>query len=164
MKKFHRHGVIRICGGCLLVALLVAVSGCAGGKGAKGDVSGAVTYKGAAVTGGSVTLQPSSGQGFRAQIDGQGNYRVNDVPAGEYKVIVETVSAKFGMPTQVQPPAGMKPPPDKSKLFEKPSFGGMEDKMVKFVEIPLKYSKAESTPLTYKVTKGAQKHPIELTD
>src|SRR5438270_9875654 len=82
-------------GACFLLAALV---GC-GSANTKARVSGKVIYKDAPVTGGTIQLYPASGPSFSIYIKPDGTFEVEDAPAGDMKVAVETDSVPANPPT-----------------------------------------------------------------
>ena len=80
--------------GGLMIALLSGVLLVAGCGGSTGNVSGKVTYKGAALKGGTIGFVDSSGRVMGAALEGDGTYKIKNLPTGEYKVTVETASVR----------------------------------------------------------------------
>ena len=167
---------------------LFGLTGCGGGK---GDVSGKVSFNGAALKGGNVSLvSDGGGPSFSGAIQEDGTYRIPDVRAGTYKVCVETESLKpqtnIGGPANKSgPPPGMGGrsapggPPDPLKNASKIKSGPPKDVEVpegynpaglavvqanakKYVQIPSTYAKAETTDITFKAEGGPQTFDIEL--
>jgi hypothetical protein len=125
-----------------LTALAVAAlpSALADGKPAEtktGSISGKVTFLGKPLPAGTVTFHPAEGKPVSVQIQEDGTYAVKDMPAGASKVTVETESVK-----KAKVPPGTKPK--------------------KYVAIPQKYAKPETTDLTFRVVEGKQIFNIEL--
>lgn len=82
--------IFRVCVGLLLLAVLV---GCMSKRTRSGAVSGKITYKGQPVNDAALLLYPS-GSGpeenpITISVDGEGGFRITDVPPGEYKIVVE---------------------------------------------------------------------------
>jgi truncated hemoglobin YjbI len=101
-----------------------------------GTVSGKVTYKGQPVPGGTITFHPKEGKAVSAQLQEDGTYSADKVPAGDCTVTVETESVR---PT------------------DKPKAGAP-----KYVPIPAKYAGTKTSGLTYNVQKGTQALDISL--
>ncbi len=108
-------------------------------------VAGKVTYRGAALSTGNVTLHPAgrSAPGY-GTIGSDGSYSIRTgnaegVAAGEYKI---TVNAAEPMP----PPTPQNPLPTAKSL------------------IPLRYAMPETSGLSLTVQAGANSHDIELVD
>ena len=78
-------------------AVLTLAAGC----GSSTDVTGKVTYKGAPLTAGSVTLVASDGIVYSGTLGADGTFSIPGVPTGEAKVGV----------VGANPAAGTKPPP-----------------------------------------------------
>jgi len=109
-----------------LLALLIGVVGCAGG--AKSEVKGTVKLKGENVAG-QVVFVGSDGKEYVGGLL-SGNYRIENVPPGEYKVRITGV----GGPAMTKP--GAKKGPDGKEIPDLlPNTGGTG------VAPPMKYSK-----------------------
>ncbi|HKB04616.1 MAG TPA: carboxypeptidase-like regulatory domain-containing protein [Gemmataceae bacterium] len=67
-------------------ALVATVLALAAGCGSKTAVTGKVTYRGAPVTGGSVTLVASDGTAYAGTIQADGTYSIPDVPTGSVQI------------------------------------------------------------------------------
>jgi hypothetical protein len=134
---------------------LTALAGC--GDPTKGTAVGKVTYKGAPVTGGSMSLKPAAGSapGVMIVITADGSFNMPDIPVGQYKVTVETDSvANAG-----GAPIGVTPPKDAPKLPDLDT-----SKLPKKVAIPPKYKDAASSGLTWEIKPGTNRRDIDLTD
>ena len=83
----------------VLLALPLVVAHGAGGR-----IEGKVTDpKGAAIAGAIVTVtDPVSNQNFRATTDGEGRYKVEDVPAGTYLLVVSAKGFSEGRRDEVK--------------------------------------------------------------
>jgi hypothetical protein len=135
---------------------LLLLTGC-GPRIVKGVVSGTVTYKGQAVNDATLFLYPTTaGQGSEMTIpvDREGAFRASDVPAGDYKVVVQPSKANNGPSTK-----GMKP----EQLAQmKEQLESM--KVPATIKIPTKYTKQETSDLKMTVGAGEQTVPLELHD
>jgi hypothetical protein len=144
----------------LYLVLLATVLGC----GARtGTISGQVLYNNKSVPGGLVTFHPTAAghNAVTAMLDEQGHYEAT-VPAGEVKITVD--NREFEPPSAPAPPPdipGFKPPPG-VKIGPPPKEGSHKKDTHRFVRIPEKYYKVETTDLQYKVESGPQPHNIEL--
>lgn len=141
-----------------LVVLFFAV-GCGGSKSAPGKVSGTVKYKGAAVTGGQINFYLDK-VAYPGGIDPDGSYKMSQLPAGDYKVTVETESInpdkktpEYGAGKGGAKGGGMSPPPP-----------GRTDNKGKYVKIPEKYNDPTKTDLSAKITGGNNTVNLELKD
>jgi hemoglobin len=112
----------------------------------KGDVSGKVTFKGQPLPGGTVSFVAADGKIYSSPIAADGTYNVTDVKVGEYKVAIETESAK---------PKDKPNPPEEKKPDDKGAAA--------FVAIPKKYAKPETTDLVATVMKGKQTKDFDLS-
>ena len=151
----------------------VALTGC--GR-AIGSVSGKVTHQGKVLKGGSVSfISTDGGQSFAAGIAEDGTYQVPNIASGEYKVCVETSSLKQsagGPPPGMRGPASRGPakdipPPKDAQIPEgytpsSPADMALAKMKKRYVEIPEKYSKAETTDLGFTADGGQQTFDIDL--
>lgn len=120
---------------CLGLLLVLGVGGCGGGDEGN-SVSGTVKLGGQALTGGTVTFIGQEGDKtpMTSIIQGNGYYSIPRAPLGKVKITVHGTGASSGGSTKTPP-----------------------------VVLPAKYAKADTSDLTYTVTKGTQRHDIELT-
>jgi hypothetical protein len=152
----------------LVPALAVLVAGCGtGNPNAPGNVSGSVSYKGKPVTGGSVQFVAADGAAYVGSIGSDGTYAISDVAAGEMVVVVETesINPKLGENEGKGPQAkryegvSQQPPPG-GRANEGPNSTAANSP--KYMKIPEKYGKKNTSPLTYTVKAGRNVHSIEL--
>jgi hypothetical protein len=139
----------------VVVVAFVAV-GCNVSKLPKGTLSGSITYKGQPVNGGTLQLISTSGGSEAAPIPiaQDGTFKAADVPAGDYKAVV-------------QPSEGYKGPPAKgmSPEMQAKMKGNSDFNQTGTIPIPEKYKKPETTDLTLTVNKsGETKVNLELKD
>jgi hypothetical protein len=116
-------------------------------------VSGTITYKNQPVNGATLLLYPSAGGSSTVSIPvGQdGTFRTNDVPTGDYKIVVQPDPGNPGPPTKDLPP-DMK---QKAEALKVPPT----------IPIPEKYKTKEKTDLPpLSVAKGEQRLTLELKD
>ncbi len=139
MISLVRVGPWRFLPSALLLGAVLALVGCRGKL--AGTVSGKLSYKGEAVTTGSVNFYaPDKGVGALAPLDSSGAFKFSTpLPPGTYKVYV-------------QPPPPEQLPPG-SPVKKAPSLA-----------IPPKYLDASTTTLTLEVKAGQNEFPIELAD
>jgi hypothetical protein len=134
---------------------LVLLAGCSGGKIVKTTLAGKLTYKDQPVNNATLMLYPAAGgEAVIVPVDKDGNFRAADVPAGDYKIVVQGSAGSPG--------------PD-TKGMTKEQLEKMKDQLEKMkteptIAFPDKFKKKESTTLTVSVTKGMPDHPIALTD
>jgi hypothetical protein len=77
-------------GALALVPLLSVLVGCGSGKKtASASITGKVLLNGAVLPGGNVTLHGSDGGGYSDTITADGEFRIVDLPPGEYTVTIE---------------------------------------------------------------------------
>jgi hypothetical protein len=137
------HGHCRW-GRVLLLGLLLSLAvGCSSPRWG-GPVSGKVLYNSTPLQSGAVTFQNKAGDAANAEIKDDGTYRIEQAPIGECAITVLTVPDP--------PPSGeVSLPPD---AYTKPHG--------KFMPIPPRYQKADTTDLKFTVTSKPQTYDIEL--
>ena len=128
------------CAGGML--LLIGVVGCGGSSGVAGSLSGKVTYKGAAVTGGTITFHLPGDKTAGTDLNPQGNYGLQIPASGQTQVAIETESVSRTAPAA-------------------PAEGGAGPT---YVRIPAKYADAKTSGLTFELKSGVQTKNFELTD
>jgi len=127
----------------LLAVTLIALTGCGGG-GTQVDIvnlTGKVTFEGAAVTEGTVQfVDETAGMSSSAEIGAEGAYSV-ELPAGTFKITVT--------PPMVEVSEGPDSPPSED-------YKEMDN-------IPEKYRQGTTTDLTVTVKESGQTHDIAMT-
>jgi len=146
----------------LIVPLcLVLASGCLGSKSnAPAKISGAITYNGKPVTGGSISFLPETGPGYSAVIDDQGTYAITDMPIGDMTVSIETDSAKAKQQARPYTDGGAG---HKQTMSPSQENADTAPKIV-YVKIPAKYNNPKTSGLSVDVKAGRQVHNFELKD
>lgn len=138
-----------------LALILISLSflvGCSTSKVPKTALSGTLTYKGRPVNGGALVLF-SSGNEVLIPLEQDGTFRSTNIPAGDYKVMIEPSEGITGPPTE-----GMSP-----KMKEK--FKNVNMSQPPTIPIPEKYKRRETTDLTVTVNNsGETKVNLELKD
>jgi hypothetical protein len=151
---------------CVLpIALaLFASTGCAP-KG-KAVVKGTVSFGGQPLSTGMITFVTPDNRSGSGLIGKDGRYTVADAPVGEAKIFI-TIPKPTGEALRMpKPPPGlgaMKPP--EGGAGPKTPKGGADTEMPdpsRFPRIPDKYTKAETTDLTFTVKRGENKHDLTL--
>jgi hypothetical protein len=163
------HSALR--GAAVAAFAALTVAGC--GR-PVGSLSGKVTYNGKAIRGGNVTfVSTDGGSSFTGTITADGTYAVPQMAGGDYKVCVETASAK---PATTSAPGGVLPaipkgakvgPPPGANIPEgyTPSDPGAMSKAAaekRYTPIPAKYADPKDTDLTYTFKGGDQTFDIDL--
>src|SRR5262249_34498479 len=131
---------IRICRFLAMLAVVsVVVAGCKPkGSTVESQVNGKVTYKGSAVTGGTISFLTPEGTLSTFQVEEDGSYTALNLPVGQSKVTVETESIKG----QGELPAGI--PPEMKKEAEAKAASKGVTVGSKYMPIPKKYADANS--------------------
>jgi hypothetical protein len=140
--------------GALALVVSLTVVGC-GGRG-KGTVTGKVTYKGAPLKGGKVAFAAANKQNVIAEIEQDGSYTADDVPAGPAKVTVLTSYLK-----QASRAPRYQPPKD-AKVPEGYKMGGDPNDAKRYVKIPDNYEDPDQSGLNLDVKSGPQPFNIDL--
>jgi hypothetical protein len=144
-----------------LVVLALGFAGCSPNK--PGAVTGKVTYKGKAVTGGTMKLYPVSGKiDIPVTLKHDGTFVSTNIPPGDYKVTVETESVKNAPdPNRIgfeikdrKLPKDVQPRKFDTSGLPRPAY----------VEIPRKYADLKTTDLTLKIAQGKKDIVLELKD
>jgi hypothetical protein len=131
--------------------LVFHLVGCAGGV-PKGSVSGKVTFEGKAVRSGSVMFVRGGSPALYSQIDDDGKYEVQGVPAGTAKVTVASPDPSGG--GRGRTIKGAPAAPARGEGGGPPVKG--------WVPIPNQYSDPERSGLSFGVRPGANTFHIEL--
>ncbi len=122
--------------------LLGLTIGCGSSLPPTGEISGTVTTDGKPVTAGTVKFFPEKGDPVVASLGADGTYRATGIPLGKARISIETVEFKNLTP----------PPPGMAKQMSGPR--------TKYVPIPAKYEKPESSELSIEVEKGTKTFDI----
>jgi hypothetical protein len=145
----------------LLAPLLPCVAGC---WDSMGTVSGQVTYKSKPVPGGLITFRPSQpGRNIAvARLDEEGRFEVT-VPAGEVEIAVDNRELQatgkglsFALPPDAKIPKGEK------KESAAPSPSAAERLPGRYVPIPDRYYRSDTSDLKMTVKSGMQTQDFEL--
>jgi hypothetical protein len=147
--------IIRISLGLLVLAVLV---GCVSKRSKYGDVTGKLTYKGQPVNDAALLLYPISGADtpITIPVDSEGNFRITDVPPGEYNVVVEGSEGGDNEAAML-------------KFMPKEKQAEMKSKMQaqatpKTIPFPKKYKSLRTTDLKCTITDKDQPQNLELKD
>jgi hypothetical protein len=149
--------------GCVLALFLLVLAAPAGCTSkAKGVVTGKVTFNKRPVTMGNVAFVGENNRTGSGVISRDGTYTVSDAPVGDVKIVV-TVPHRPPMmmgrgPNMPKAPKDMKMPAD----MMQPDGSDLKDPGSQ-IPVPDKYTKAETTPLSFTVIKGEQTHDIVLS-
>jgi hypothetical protein len=134
------------------------------GCGNRGSVSGKVYFKEQPLGGGTVVFTSADGQGSKvADIQPDGSYTMDAIPAGPMKIAVETESVRPSR-TAGPPPGLPMPSPDKipAGVDAKTVYSGSRPVPRKYIPIPRDYADIAKSGLEYAVTPGPQEHIIRL--
>ncbi len=146
------------------IAVLCLAGGCGPDYKARGVVKGKVTYNKKALTSGTVMFYAASNNiTSSAFIDGEGNYVMNDAPLGEVKITVTVTSLPPGKPMKYGPgkaaSEGESKDPTGTVSESIPIMSKMPSSILRIDE---KFSKPETSGLSFTVEKGEQTHNLEL--
>jgi hypothetical protein len=146
--------IVRVSAGLVLLVVLV---GC-GKRSRSGEVTGKVTYKGQPVNDAALLLYPAGGGPERTPltipVDGEGNYRIADVPPGEYRVVVQGAAGENSDADLLR----VLPPDKRAEM--KAKMDKMEIK--KTIPFPKKYQDLKTTDLKCTITNEKQQLDLEL--
>jgi hypothetical protein len=165
MGRIYQRTACRALSAAALLALICfIVAGCGGGSSAgKAIAEGKVTYKGKPVTGGTINFIFESGA-FPGQITPDGGFRVPNLPTGKATVTVSTqqLRGKGYMPAfdTSKIPASMKDMLASMKKAKEE--GGGAAAAGTYVEIPRKYERKDTSPLTWDLTAGENHKDLTL--
>jgi hypothetical protein len=159
MHLLHRAGTA----GLLVLAALLLQAGCTSKR--RAVVRGQIMFFDKKLTAGTVYFHGANGQVGAGPIDFNGNYEVNDAPVGSCTITVRVPQAPQMPPggggNPGKPPKGM--PPMRAPGGEEAADSSPAIDASKIVKIPGKYTKPESSGLTYTVEPGENKHDITLS-
>lgn len=156
----RRHWIV----GMVALCTILLTSGCGPDYKSRGVVKGKVTSGKRALTTGSVMFINKDGVSASAGIDPDGNYEMKDAPVGECKVTVTVTELPMDpmvrarlMGKGPKMPEGPKNP--ESADSPAPPLAKIPKEVV---PIDPKYSKPETSGLSFTVKKGEQTYNIEL--
>jgi len=111
--------------GMAAVVLMVVAPGCFSSQEQSYPVTGAVTADGASLPGGTVSFLSESGRLYSSAVSADGSYQV-DLPAGEYRVGVQTASPELaGASVREQFSSLQKPAVEIDPKFQSPNSSGL---------------------------------------
>jgi hypothetical protein len=120
-------------------------------------VSGKITYKGQPLAGAALLLYPTSGgvtEPITIPVTNEGDFRITDMPPGEYKVVVQ------GTQGAVDVDLSMIPPDKRAEIKEKLN----PQNIPPTIPFPNKYKSERTTPLKCEITETSQTLDFVLTD
>jgi hypothetical protein len=128
-----------------LIGVILLTSGGCGKKGlAVGNVRGVVTYQGKSLTTGNISFYPvEGGEPLVAAIGFKGNYQINEIPVGNYKIAIKT-------------------PPARGKGKLPKGIGSLPPRFADPLPIPEIFADPERSGLTVNVEEGEVSHNIDL--
>ncbi len=150
----------RKCLSLLLSGLLVAAVGC----GAKGTITGTVTYKGTPIPTGTIMFVPDNGSPSVTTAITDGKYTAEKVAAGPAKI---GITSTFVDPHSISPMQKMMqkgkggPPPEAPEAARKAFEAGAQASK-KGIKIPDEFANPDTSKETYTVKGGSQVHDIDL--
>jgi hypothetical protein len=128
-----------------LIGLILLTGGGCGKKGpAVGNVRGVISYQGKSLTTGKIAFYPvEGGEPLVAPIGFKGNYQINEMPVGNYKVAIKT------------PPA-----PGKGVLPK--GIGSLPPRFANPLPIPEIFADPDRSGLTLTIDEGDLSHNFDL--
>jgi hypothetical protein len=139
----------------LFSLVVLSVSGCS--QFAK--VSGTVKFKGKPLTSGAVTFVDDTGRGtMPAYLQADGSYAADHVPIGTVTIVVNSLLPDPPMAK----PENSDPDYEAKEKEYKASVKAYEARLAGYVEIPARYSKADTSGKTLEVKRGSNVSDIEL--
>jgi hypothetical protein len=155
----------RGCARCLASGVFVLVAVFLGGcSKPPGSVSGRVSYKGKDLSYGTIVFVSQDNQVKQGDIDEDGSYKIENVPAGPAKVavVVERAPELTGGPRMQ---AGKMGGPAGEVAGDK-NYGKSGRKTVKksTIQVPERYRDPEKSGLTYTVKSGQNQKDFDLGD
>jgi hypothetical protein len=147
--------IVRVSVGLLLLAVLV---GCVSKRSKYGAVEGKVTYKGQPVNDAALLLYASGtdASSITIPVDHDGNFRITDVPPGDYKIVVEGAE---GVDNEA-PMLKMLPPEKRAEMKAKMGT----EAPPKTIPFPKKYKNVRMTDLKCTISNENQTLNLELKD
>ncbi|MBM4068461.1 MAG: hypothetical protein FJ271_05885 [Planctomycetes bacterium] len=151
------------------IVFSVSIAGCTKGPAKGVGMDGKVTYQGKPVPGGRITFHPKDGgPAYTAEIQYDGTFAAKDVPA--LGAVIVTVDNSFlkgaegpiGDPTVEAKAKGENIKVDPKMLQQKENVKVDTSKARKYIELPAKYAKKESSDLTWDIKAGNAPTTIEL--
>ncbi len=146
---------VRVWAGLVLLVVLV---GCGHKRSRSGEVSGKVTYKGRPVNDAALLLYPTANaeanNPLTIPVDEEGNFRITDVPPGEYKVVVQGATGENSDASLLQ----VLPPDKRAEM--KAKMGQRENR--KTIPFPRKYQDPTTTDLKCKISNEDQHLDLDL--
>lgn len=143
-----------------LFLVLTVLTGCGSKRVKPGVLSGKITYKGQPVNDAALLLysaeDSSQTNPITIPVDADGDFRISDVPPGEYKIVVQGAEG-------VDNEAAMLKflPPDKQAEMKSKMQGQATPKTITF---PKKYQDLKTTDLKCTISRADQPLDLELKD
>ena len=134
------HSIAR---SCLLLVLLLCITGCSGGM---ADLEGTVSYQRKIVASGSVTVVGKDGGTHSGTIGPDGAYRITGIPIGSAKVAVSSID-----PRKTQTRSRKK---GDAPTKQTETSGGFS--------VPSNYSDPATSPLQLELKSGTNRWDIDL--
>jgi hypothetical protein len=146
-----------------LFALIFALAGCGPDTKARGVVKGRVTSNKKPLTTGTVMFYGNNGVTAAAPINTKGEYEMNDAPLGECRIVVIVQGLPMDPDVRARlKGGGPKVPEVKNPEESTPALPSNPQVPKEVVPVDARYSKPETSGLTFTVEKGEQTHNIDL--
>ncbi len=138
----------------LVFIVLVSATGC-GEKFPRGKVSGKITYQGQPLTGTTMIFLTKDNMTYRAELDKEGGYSLDNIPLGPVKVSFQQAMPR--VPKKADPDLSGKAGSEKKDSIVPPS----EPIMPKFV-LPVEYANPTASGVSFELKQPVQEWSIDL--
>jgi hypothetical protein len=155
MKRLQHVNALRAMTLAAALFFSVAALGGCGHSAATTVVNGKVTYKNAAVTGGTITFHPARGAPTSGPINPDGTFSFGGIPVGPQTVTVETESVHYKGHVTTDYTQVVKPP-EGARVESGPR--------PVYVPIPLRYGDPKTSGLTRDLDGGKNELEFDLTN
>jgi hypothetical protein len=147
----------------LLTLALALAAGCGPHSNLPAKVSGKVTYNNQPVPGGNIVFHSKDQGSYSGTLGESGTYEIEGLPAGDLVVTIETetLNPKNKAPAYA---GGRGAANDKQYEEAMKKMGRPVPPETKYVKIPAKYAKEDTSGLTVTLKSGKQTKDFSLTD
>lgn len=146
--------------GLMFLPCVLILCGCGKGGSTPSTLTGTVSYNGAVVKGGNLSLYAKEGGVYHTSIKEDGTYSLSSLPSGEMAVAVETESLN----AQKKKPVYGGGQGGQQMQSPRPDDAPPETPKGEYTKIPAKYADPKTSHLTVNLTKGKNVQDFKLTD